>query len=83
MSCSSNSTPRGCGRRPTRLITLYAKTFPGSDGNAAVRWYRMAANAADQSEDTGVRVWGRGRAAIALGHEGASPGVADILADQA
>ncbi|GAA0279710.1 hypothetical protein GCM10010302_16760 [Streptomyces polychromogenes] len=43
----------------------------------------MAANAADQSGDTGVRVWGRGRAAIALGHEGASLSVSDILADQA
>ncbi|WP_406187218.1 multiprotein-bridging factor 1 family protein [Streptomyces sp. NBC_01006] len=66
-----------------RLMTLYAKTFPGSDGAAAVRWYRMAASAADQSEDPGARVWVRGRAAIALGYEGASLGVADVLADQA
>ncbi|KJY29557.1 DNA-binding protein, partial [Streptomyces sp. NRRL S-444] len=27
------------------LMTLYAKTLPGSDGAAAVRWYRMAATA--------------------------------------
>ncbi|MFK0050572.1 hypothetical protein ACIQU4_42045 [Streptomyces sp. NPDC090741] len=60
-----------------RLMTLYAKTFPGSDGAAAVRWYRMAATAADQSEDSGAQVWVRGRAAIALGYEGASLGVAD------
>ncbi|MEW2374437.1 helix-turn-helix transcriptional regulator [Streptomyces sp. NPDC006656] len=66
-----------------RLMTLYAKTFPGSDGAAAVRWYRMAATAADQSADPAVRVWVRGRAAIALGYEGASLGVADMLADQA
>lgn len=66
-----------------RLMTLYAKTFPGADGSAAVRWYRMAATAADQSGDPGTRVWVRGRAAIALGYEGASLGVADVLADQA
>ncbi|MBT2546560.1 helix-turn-helix domain-containing protein [Streptomyces sp. ISL-44] len=66
-----------------RLMTLYAKTFPGSDGAAAVHWYRMAARAADQSADPEARVWVRGRAAIALGYEGASLGVADVLADQA
>ncbi|MFF4013266.1 XRE family transcriptional regulator [Streptomyces sp. NPDC001717] len=65
-----------------RLMTLYAKTFPGSDGSAAVRWYRMAAAAADESGDPAARVWVRGRAAIALGYEGASLGVADVLADQ-
>ncbi|WP_093840242.1 helix-turn-helix domain-containing protein [Streptomyces aidingensis] len=66
-----------------RLMTLYAKTFPGSDGSKAVTWYRMAAEAADQSGDVEARVWVRGRAAIALGYEGASLGVADLLADQA
>lgn len=66
-----------------RLMTLYAKTFPGSDGSKAVRWYRMAAQAADRSGDDDARVWVRGRAAIALGYEGASLGVADVLADQA
>ncbi|MFB6613249.1 multiprotein-bridging factor 1 family protein [Streptomyces sp. NPDC056367] len=66
-----------------RLMTLYAKTFPGSDGAAAVRWYRMAASAADESGDPAARVWVRGRAAIALGYEGASLDVADVLADQA
>nr|WP_053706819.1 hypothetical protein [Streptomyces sp. WM6373] len=45
-----------------RLMTLYAKTFPGSDGAKAVHWYRMAAKAADASEDTPTRVWVRGRA---------------------
>lgn len=66
-----------------RLMTLYAKTFPGSDGSKAVHWYRMAAVSADRSEDEAARVWVRGRAAIALGYEGASLGVADLLADQA
>lgn len=66
-----------------RLMTLYAKTFPGADGTKAVHWYRMAAQAADESGDTQTRVWVRGRAAIALGYEGASLGVADLLADQA
>ncbi|GAA1923962.1 hypothetical protein GCM10009716_35430 [Streptomyces sodiiphilus] len=67
----------------SRLMMLYAKTFPGSDGSKAVSWYRMAAQAADESGDGQVRVWVRGRAAIALGYEGASLGVADMLADQA
>ncbi|GAA1911606.1 helix-turn-helix domain-containing protein [Streptantibioticus ferralitis] len=67
----------------SRLMTLYAKTFPGSDGAKAVSWYRMAAKAADESGDQQARVWVRGRAAIALGYEGASLGVADVLADQA
>ncbi|WP_079031805.1 helix-turn-helix domain-containing protein [Streptomyces specialis] len=67
----------------SRLMTLYAKTFPGSDGSKAVTWYRMAAQAADESGDDQARIWVRGRAAIALGYEGASLGVADLLADQA
>lgn len=66
-----------------RLMTLYAKTFPGSDGSKAVNWYRTAARSADQSGDEHARVWVRGRAAIALGYEGASLGVADMMADQA
>lgn len=67
----------------SRLMTLYAKTFPGSDGSKAVTWYQMAARAADESGDEQARVWTRGRAAIALGYEGAALGVADVLADQA
>lgn len=66
-----------------RFMTLYAKTFPGSDGSKAVYWYRMAARAADESGDESARVWVRGRAAIALGYEGASLPVADVIADQA
>lgn len=67
----------------SRLMTLYAKAFPGSDGSKAVYWYRMAAKAADESGDESARVWVRGRAAIALGYEGASLPVADVIADQA
>ncbi|MEV0293257.1 transcriptional regulator [Nocardia sp. NPDC050710] len=65
-----------------RLMTLYAKTFPGSDGRKAINWYSMAAEAADRSEDTDIRVWVRGRAAIALGYEGAAL-PAHQFADQA
>lgn len=66
-----------------RLATLYAKTFPGSDGVKAAVWYRHAASFADRSGDAEVRVWARGRAAIALGYEGASSQVAEVLAAQA
>ncbi|MFF2084580.1 helix-turn-helix transcriptional regulator [Nocardia sp. NPDC058176] len=66
-----------------RLMTLWAKTHPGSDGSKAVSWYRMAAEAADRSGDVDTRVWVRGRAAIALGYEGASLPVANMFADQA
>jgi hypothetical protein len=67
----------------SKLMTLYAKTFPGSDGAEAAGWYRMAAVAADRSGETDTRVWVRGRAAIALGYEGAALGMADVFADQA
>ncbi len=66
-----------------KLATLYGKTFPGSDGAKAVTWYRHAATFADRSEDEDTQVWVRGRAAIALGYEGASLDVADTLAEQA
>lgn len=66
-----------------KLMTLYGKTIPGTDGSKAIQWYRMAAVAADRSGDEEVRVWVRGRAAIALGYEGASLPVAQEFADQA
>ncbi|RZS38933.1 helix-turn-helix protein [Herbihabitans rhizosphaerae] len=66
-----------------KLMTLFAKTFPGADGAKAVTWYRRAAIAADRSEDNETRVWVRGRAAIALGYEGAALPVADLFAEQA
>lgn len=66
-----------------KLMTLYGKTFPGTDGSKAVNWYMMAANAADRSDNDAARVWVRGRAAIALGYEGASLSVAESFANQA
>lgn len=66
-----------------KLATLYGKTFPGSDGGKALTWYRHAAAFADRSGDKGTRVWVRGRAAIALGYEGASLNAVDLLAEQA
>jgi transcriptional regulator with XRE-family HTH domain len=67
----------------SRLMTVYGKTMPGSNGAKAIQWYLMAAEAADQAGDEQSRVWVRGRAAIALGYEGASLGVAEMFADQA
>jgi hypothetical protein len=66
-----------------RLMTLYGKTFPGTDGARAVGWYKVAATAADRGQNTATRVWVRGRAAIALGYEGASLPVAASFAGQA
>jgi transcriptional regulator with XRE-family HTH domain len=66
-----------------KLATLFGKTFPGSDGAKAVSWYQHAATFADRSDDQATRVWVRGRAAIALGYEGASLEQADIMAEQA
>lgn len=66
-----------------KLMTLYGKTIPGVDGAKAIQWYRMAADAADRSGDPDVRVWVRGRAAIALGYEGAALPIAQQFADQA
>lgn len=67
----------------SRLMVLYGKTFPGSDGAKAAHWYRMAAEAADRGGNPRTRVWVRGRAAIALGYEGAALPVAQMFADQA
>jgi hypothetical protein len=66
-----------------KLSTLYGKTFPGSDGSKALTWYRHATTFADRSGDKNTRVWVRGRAAIALGHEAASLDAAELLAVQA
>jgi transcriptional regulator with XRE-family HTH domain len=65
------------------LATLYGKTFPSSDGTKALSWYWHAATFADRSGDQDTRVWVRGRAAIALGYEGACLDAADVLAEQA
>jgi hypothetical protein len=65
----------------SRLLAVYGKTT--GNPREAVRWYRIAIEAADRSEDLPVRVWVRGRAAIALAYEGAALGVAEEFADQA
>jgi transcriptional regulator with XRE-family HTH domain len=75
-------TPAAWGAA-ARLMTLYGKTFPGNDGARAITWYRMATEAADRSGDRRSQVWVRGRAAIALGYEGAALPVASMFADQA
>jgi hypothetical protein len=64
-----------------RLLTTFGKTTGNSD--EAVSWYRLAALAADRSGLNCVRVWVRGRAALALAYEGARLVVASELADQA
>jgi transcriptional regulator with XRE-family HTH domain len=65
----------------SKLLALYAKTTPGA-GNSS-RWYRLAADAADRSDDLTTRVWVRGRAALALAYEGAALSTAKCLAAEA
>lgn len=65
----------------SRLLAVYGKTT--GEPREAIRWYRLAVEAADRADDLAVRVWVRGRAAIALAYEGAALGVAEQLADQA
>jgi transcriptional regulator with XRE-family HTH domain len=65
----------------SRLLAVYGKT--SANPQEAIGWYRLAVKAADRSEDLPVRIWVRGRAAIALAYEGASLPVAQQLADQA
>ncbi|PWU46713.1 DNA-binding protein [Micromonospora globispora] len=64
-----------------RALVTYGKTT--SHPAEAIRWYDLAASAADRSDDLGVRVWVRGRAAIALAYEGAALPTARRYADQA
>ncbi|WP_368066987.1 multiprotein-bridging factor 1 family protein [Streptomyces sp. VNUA116] len=66
-----------------RLMTVYATTFPRQESARSIQWFRTAAEAADRSGDVGVRVWVRGRGALALGYGGTATGLADLLADQA
>ncbi|WP_424892029.1 helix-turn-helix domain-containing protein [Streptomyces sp. XH2] len=66
-----------------RLMTMYATTFSRQECARSIHWFRTAAEAADRSGDVGVRVWVRGRGALALGYGGTATGLADLLADQA
>ncbi|HEV7898184.1 MAG TPA: helix-turn-helix transcriptional regulator [Planosporangium sp.] len=64
-----------------RLLTTFGKTTGNTD--EAVSWYRLASVVADRSEVNCVRVWVRGRAALALAYEGAQLTVATEMAEQA
>lgn len=64
-----------------RLLTVYGKTIKGA--KAASEWYRIGAKAADRSELEPIRVWVRGRSALALAYEGAGLRTAETLAAQA
>ncbi len=64
-----------------RMLTTYGKTT--TSRQEAVRWYNTAAVAADRSQDDRVRVWVRGRSALALAYEAAELPTAARLADQA
>jgi transcriptional regulator with XRE-family HTH domain len=72
--------PRSSGSA-ARLLTTYGKT--AASRKEAVRWYRLAATAADRSGDTPTRVWVRGRSALALAYEAAELPAAGDLAGQA
>jgi transcriptional regulator with XRE-family HTH domain len=67
-----------------RLMTVYGKTLPANEGSkGAVTWYRLASKLADRSGDRPIRIWVRGRAALALAYEAAELPTARLLADQA
>lgn len=65
----------------SKLLALFAKTTPGAENSS--RWYVLASEAADRSDDLDARVWVRGRAALALAYEGAALGTASKLAREA
>ncbi|MET8118806.1 helix-turn-helix transcriptional regulator [Micromonospora sp. NPDC005291] len=64
-----------------RALTTYGKTT--KDPTEAIGWYDTARIAADRSDDLAVRIWVRGRAAIALAYEGAALPIAQRYADEA
>ena len=66
-------------------LTIQSTTMPGPNGERTdvIRWYRLAARAADRSGDTDVQVWVRGRAALALAYEGTELPAARGFADEA
>ena len=66
-------------------LTIQSTTMPGPNGGrtGVIRWYRLAARAADRSGDTDVQVWVRGRAALALAYERAEASAAKSFADEA
>lgn len=67
-----------------RLMTVYGKTLSTTDRRqGSVRWYQLAASAADRSGRADVQSWVRGRAALALAYEGAALSTASDLAERA
>lgn len=54
-----------------KALAIYGKTTKGP--REAIEWYNTALEAADRSGDVGAEVWTAGRAALALGYEGAEP----------
>lgn len=64
-----------------RMLALYGKTTKGP--KEAIEWYRLAEVAAQRSEELDTQVWVAGRAALALGYEGAAIPTALRFAEQA
>lgn len=64
-----------------RALAIWGKTTAGPD--QAIEWYRLAEDAAARSGDLNTRVWVAGRAALALGYEGAATPMARRWARQA
>lgn len=64
-----------------RALTMLGKV--SSKSSEAISWYRLAGTVADRSNDERMRVWVRGRGALALAYEGARLDVAEQLAAQA
>lgn len=64
-----------------KSLAIYGKTTAGP--REAIEWYRLASVAAERSGDMDTRVWTAGRAALALGYEGAALPTALRFADEA
>jgi len=64
-----------------REMAIWAKTT--ASPSEALDWYQVAGVAASRSEDVDTEVWVAGRAALALGYEGAATPMAIWYADKA
>ncbi|MGH8876447.1 MAG: helix-turn-helix domain-containing protein [Stackebrandtia sp.] len=63
------------------MLAVFGKV--SKDPSEAIGWYDLASTAADRSGDDSVKTWVLGRAAIALGYEGAASPTALRFADEA
>lgn len=63
------------------MLAVFGKVSKEPD--EAIGWYDLASIAADRSGDKSVKTWVLGRAAIALGYEGAAPPTALRYAEEA